>query len=112
MKRVVFIVEGDTEVSFIQKRVIPYLYSKVRPAQGQYFYSRAGGQIGSEYDRPCHVWQNRTCFANIKQIDQREKCDWEILFNDCCRKYGEASFTERQNDKRSGKEYDLRSAAQ
>lgn len=28
MKRVVFIVEGDTEVSFIQKRVIPYLYSK------------------------------------------------------------------------------------
>lgn len=28
MKRVVFIVEGDTEISFIQKRVIPYLYSK------------------------------------------------------------------------------------
>lgn len=27
-ERVVFIVEGDTEVSFIQKRVIPYLYSK------------------------------------------------------------------------------------
>ena len=28
MKRVVFIVEGDTEVSFIQKCVIPYLYLK------------------------------------------------------------------------------------
>ena len=28
MKRVVFIVEGDTELNFIHKRVIPYLYNK------------------------------------------------------------------------------------
>ena len=28
MKRVVFIVEGDTEISFVQKRLIPYLYQK------------------------------------------------------------------------------------
>lgn len=28
MKRVVFIVEGDTEISFVQKCVIPYLYKK------------------------------------------------------------------------------------
>lgn len=28
MKRVVFIVEGDTEIGFIQKCVIPYLYGK------------------------------------------------------------------------------------
>lgn len=28
MKRIVFIVEGDTELCFIEKRIIPYLYSK------------------------------------------------------------------------------------
>ena len=56
MKRVVFIVEGDTEVSFIQKRVIPYLYSKgfTNPMNAQKILtnrklSKKGGNVGFEY---------------------------------------------------------------
>ena len=53
MKRVVFIVEGDTEVSFIQKRVIPYLYSKgfTNPMNAQKILTnrklnKKGGNVG------------------------------------------------------------------
>lgn len=56
MKRVVFIVEGDTEVSFIQKRVIPYLYSKgfTNPMNAQKILTnrklnKKGGNVGFEY---------------------------------------------------------------
>lgn len=56
MKRVVFIVEGDTEISFIQKRVIPYLYSKgfTNPMNAQKIVTnkklnKKGGNVGFEY---------------------------------------------------------------
>ncbi|MGR4859838.1 DUF4276 family protein [Bacteroides pyogenes] len=56
MKRVVFIVEGDTEVSFIQKSVIPYLYSKgfTNPMNAQKILTnrklnKKGGNVGFEY---------------------------------------------------------------
>lgn len=56
MKRVVFIVEGDTEVSFIQKCVIPYLYSKgyTNPMNAQKILTnrklnKKGGNVGFEY---------------------------------------------------------------
>lgn len=58
MKRLVFIVEGDTEVSFIQKRVIPYLYSKgfTNPMNAQKIVTnrrlnRRGGNVSFEYLR-------------------------------------------------------------
>lgn len=55
-KRVVFIVEGDTEVSFIQKCVIPYLYLKgfTNPMNAQKILTnrkqhKKGGNVGFEY---------------------------------------------------------------
>lgn len=56
MKRIVFIVEGDTEISFIQKCVIPYLYNRgfVNPMNAQKIVTnrrlnRKGGNVGFEY---------------------------------------------------------------
>lgn len=56
MKRVVFIVEGDTEVSFIQKCVIPYLYLKgfTNPMNAQKILTnrklnKKGGNVGFDY---------------------------------------------------------------
>ena len=56
MKRLVFIVEGDTEIIFIQKRVIPYFYRKglqnVMNAQKISTNRKAnkkGGNVGFEY---------------------------------------------------------------
>lgn len=56
MKRVVFIVEGDTEISFIQRCLIPYLYGKgiTNPMNAQKIVTnrrqnRKGGNVGFEY---------------------------------------------------------------
>lgn len=56
MKRVVFIVEGDTELSFIQKCVIPYLYLKgfTNPMNAQKILTnrkrnKKGGNVGFDY---------------------------------------------------------------
>lgn len=56
MKRVVFIVEGDTEVRFIQKCLIPYLYSRgySNPMNAQKILTnrklnKKGGNISFEY---------------------------------------------------------------
>ena len=56
MKRVVFVVEGDTEVSFIQKCVIPYLYKRGfrNPMNAQKILTnrklhKKGGNVGFEY---------------------------------------------------------------
>lgn len=56
MKRVVFIVEGDTEVSFIQRCVIPYFYSKgfTNSMNAQKILTnrrvnKKGGNVGFEY---------------------------------------------------------------
>ena len=68
MKRVVFIVEGDTEVSFIQKRVIPYLYSKgfTNPMNAQKILTnrklnKKGGNVGFEYLKNVSI-RPRACF--------------------------------------------------
>lgn len=52
MKRLVFIVEGDTEISFIENHVIPYLYNKgiSIPMHGQTIltsrrYNKKGGVV-------------------------------------------------------------------
>ncbi len=56
MKRVVFIVEGDTEISFVQKCVMPYLYQKgfKNPMNAQKMLTnrklnKKGGNVGYEY---------------------------------------------------------------
>lgn len=56
MKRLVFIVEGDTEVGFIQKCVIPYLYSKgfSNPMNAQKIVTnrklnKKGGNVSFDY---------------------------------------------------------------
>ena len=56
MRRVVFIVEGDTEISFIQKCVIPYLYGKgfTNPMTTQKILTnrklnKKGGNVGFGY---------------------------------------------------------------
>ena len=56
MKRVVFIVEGDTEISFIQKCIMPYLYQKgfTNPMNAQKIITnrkknKKGGNVAFEY---------------------------------------------------------------
>lgn len=56
MKRVVFIVEGDTEIFFIEKCIIPYLYSKgvVSPMNAQKIVTnrklnKKGGNVNFEF---------------------------------------------------------------
>lgn len=56
MKRIVFIVEGDTEIIFIQKCVMPYLYGKgfSNPMHAQKMLTnrkmnKKGGNVGFEY---------------------------------------------------------------
>ena len=56
MKRVVFIVEGDTEISFVQKRLIPYLYQKgfTNPMNAQKILTnrklnKKGGNVNFDY---------------------------------------------------------------
>lgn len=56
MKRVVFIVEGDTEISFIQRCVIPYLYNKkfsnsmnAQKMLTNRKLNKKGGNVGFEY---------------------------------------------------------------
>lgn len=57
--RLIFIVEGDCEVSFVERKVIPYLYSKVPETKGWFMnaqkittnrrLNKKGGNIGYEY---------------------------------------------------------------
>lgn len=56
MKRVIFIVEGDTEISFIQKCIMPYLYQKgfTNPMNAQKIITnrkknKKGGNVAFEY---------------------------------------------------------------
>lgn len=56
MKRVIFIVEGDTEISFIQKCIMPYLYQKgfTNPMNTQKIITnrkknKKGGNVAFEY---------------------------------------------------------------
>ena len=58
MKRVIFIVEGDTEISFIQKCIMPYLYQKgfTNPMNAQKIITnrkknKKGGNVAFEYLR-------------------------------------------------------------
>lgn len=63
MKRVVFIVEGDMEVSFIQKCVIFYLYLKgfinfmnVQKILMNRKLNKKGGNVGFEYLKNDVLW--------------------------------------------------------
>ncbi len=56
MKRVIFIVEGDTEISFIQKCIMPYLYQKgfTNPMNAQKIITnrkknKKGGNVAFDY---------------------------------------------------------------